>query len=230
MSPTPYYDDGQIQIFHGDWHDIVPSLPHVDLVLTDPPYGIAENTHRARARGRLLPNGKRHQTVQGYDYPPVYGDDAPFDPSPWLGYPRTVLWGANHYASRLPDTRAWFVWDKREGGGADNRADCELAWTNLPGPARLYHHLWRGLICRGEENAQDRVHPTQKPIGLMAWCLSQARLSRPALVLDPYMGSGPTLVAAKRAGYRAIGIEIEERYCEIAVRRLAQQVLPLEVG
>jgi site-specific DNA-methyltransferase (adenine-specific) len=160
--------------------------------------------------------------------PPVVGDTQPFDPAPLLRFPRVVLFGANHYADRLPPSPTWLVWDKRDGVASDDNADCELAWTNLGGPARLYRHLWRGL-CRASEQGQRHLHPTQKPVALMAWII--ANWTKPGdLILDPYMGSGPVLRAAKDLGRRAIGIEIEERYCEIAARRLGQEVLPLEAG
>ncbi len=126
-----------------------------------------------------------------------------------------ILWGANHYASRLPDTATWLVWDKREGGASDDNADCEIAWSNAGGPARLFSHRWRGMV-KASEREERRMHPTQKPIVLMRWCLGFVN----GLVLDPYMGSGTTLVAAKLEGRKAIGIEIEERYCEIAAKRL----------
>src|SRR5690606_34818674 len=109
-------------------------------------------------------------------------------------FPRVVLFGANHFASRLPPTPTWLVWDKRRGTGSDSQADCEIAWSNLGGPARLFSHLWRGAI-RDSERGVKRVHPTQKPVALMRWCLEQARPS--GIVLDPFLGSGSTLVACK---------------------------------
>jgi site-specific DNA-methyltransferase (adenine-specific)/modification methylase len=157
----------------------------------------------------------------------MIGNEQSFDPSELLHFPKVILWGAIHYANKLPNAPMWLVWDKREGGGSNTGADCELAWTNLSGTARLYHQLWRGSLIRGEENGKPRIHPTQKPVGLMSWCIERARLSPHELILDPYMGSGATLLAAQRAGHRAIGIEIEERYCEIAAKRLSQSVLPL---
>ena len=126
----------------------------------------------------------------------------------------------------------WIIWDKldglttskREVGFSDN-ADVEMAWTNLGGPARLLRHRWTGLL-QASEIGQPRVHPTQKPVALMAQIIEWRTLPGD-LVLDPYMGSGPVLRAAKDLGRRAIGIEIDERYCEIAARRLAQDVLDL---
>ena len=144
----------------------------------------------------------------------------PFLPNHLLTFDSIILWGANHYASRLESARGWLVWDKRGGIPSNDQSDCELAWTNFLGVARLFHRYWNG----GGIN-EERWHPTQKPIGLMRWCIELAPPHE--LVIDPYMGSGTTLRAAKDLGRRAIGIEIEERYCEIAAKRLSQEVLAL---
>lgn len=212
---VPYYEHAGITIYHGDCRDVLPLLDKasIDLVLTDPPYGI-----------NAVVNGKTFGTSNACrvnTYLPVVGDDKPFDPDPVLRFGPAILWGGNHYSSRLPDATCWLVWDKRDGLHSNPLADCELAWTNLRGPARLMSHRWMGMVKDSEWG--ERWHPTQKPLALMSWCLSLVPEARS--VLDPFMGSGTTLIAAKNLGRRAIGIEIEERYCEIAARRLAQEVL-----
>jgi site-specific DNA-methyltransferase (adenine-specific) len=113
------------------------------------------------------------------------------------------------------------VWDKRDGLTSNDFADCELIYTNLSGVARLFSHRWSGAL-RDSERGEARVHPTQKPLVLMRWLIE---LTVAETILDPYMGSGTTLRAAKDLGRKAIGIEIEERYCEIAANRLRQEVL-----
>ena len=144
------------------------------------------------------------------------------DPPYGIGYrfPTVILWGANNYADRLPASRGWLVWDKRLGTGPNDQGDCELAWTNRDVVARLFSRFWNGAV-----GPERRLHPAQKPIEVMRWCLELIPSAQ--LVLDPYMGSGTTLRAAKDLGRRAIGIEIEERYCEIAATRLAQEALKL---
>jgi site-specific DNA-methyltransferase (adenine-specific) len=217
----PYYDDGTCTIYHGDALELLPTMDpaSVALVLADPPYGIGLDT-RNEARGRNSVSGRRRKIARSIDHAPVHGDDAPFDPAPLLRFRRLVLWGANHYASRLPDSGSWLVWD-RQSGDSDT-TDAELAWSNLGGAVRTYRHTWNG-VCRASE-VGSHLHPTQKPVALMAWII--ARWTKPGdLILDPYMGSGPVLRAAKDLGRRAIGIEIEQRYCEIAARRLGQEVL-----
>lgn len=224
---SPYYDEGGITIWHGDCREVLPIVAQpatVDLLLTDPPYGVSERTNRGA-------NG-RSNLAAALDFPPVHGDDAPFDPTHLLGYRRTVLFGANHYADRLPPSATWLVWDKLDGltphrlVGFDDNADVELAWSNIGGPARLVSHRWKGML-KSSERAEPRVHPTQKPIRLMSQIIAWA--TEPgALVVDPYLGSGSTLRAAKDLGRRAVGVEIEERYCEVAAKRLGQEVLALD--
>jgi site-specific DNA-methyltransferase (adenine-specific) len=215
----PYYEDAAsgIVIYCGDCYEIVPQLSiRPAALITDPPYGIDLHTeNKTGHRGNACPAG---------DYPKVHGDDKPFDPSPWLSYPTIVLFGANHFASRLPSASRWLVWDKRDGMTSNDQADCEIAWTNIRGPARLFRHRWNGMI-KDSERDERRRHPTQKPVSLMQWVLRLADLERGSLVLDPFMGIGSTLIAAKQCALRAIGIEIVERYCEIAAKRLAQGVL-----
>lgn len=199
----PYYEDSSgITIYHSDCREWLPSG---DAVVSDPPYGIAYQ-HGARKSGDIL----------GFDNQAIVGDDIPFDPSPFLKYQQVILWGGNHFAHRLPPSGGRLVWDKRDGIAPNDQSDCELAWTNVSKTARLYSRYWNG----GGIN-EERFHPTQKPIGVMRWCVAMTE----GVVLDPFMGSGTTLRAAKDLGRKAIGIEIEERYCEIAAKRLMQGVL-----
>ena len=225
---NPYYQDDFVTIYHADCREVLPTLEKVDLVLTDPPYGIGVQTDYAGS-GRGKPSARsthvgRKRLASANSYPPVIGDHEPFDPSHILamGVP-CVLWGANHYAHRLPPSGAWFVWDRVSGGSAT--ADAELAWTNLAGTVRRFEYRWNGA-CRAGEKETHGLHPTQKPVALMSWVIQ--RTTEPGqTILDPYMGSGPIEVAAKDLGRKAIGIEIEERYCEIAARRCAQEVIGL---
>jgi site-specific DNA-methyltransferase (adenine-specific) len=210
---TPYYDADGITIYCGDCREVLPMV-QADVVVTDPPYGIAHPTdYKARGRSNLC---------ACRDYAPVFGDGDPFDPASLLemNLP-AMLWGANHYASRLPDASGWIVWDKLRPHDLD-QATAELAWTNFVKGVRVFRFMWNGMLRASHEAL---VHPTQKPVALMSWCLA-LRWFPPGTILDPFMGSGTTLVAAKQLGRRAIGIEIEERYAEIAARRLSQQVLP----
>lgn len=211
----PYFERDGISIYLGDCRDVLPTLDagSVDLVLTDPPYGMAYR-HGTRK------GGKRY----GNDGVTIFGDDAPFDPSPLLTLSgKKIIWGGNHFADRLPASRGWMVWDKRDGRGSNDQSDCELAWTDFLTVARVYTRVWRGGQRDGREQAEGRLHVNQKPVALLSWCI---RLSdTTAAIIDPYMGSGSTLIAARDLGRRAIGIEIEERYCEVAAKRLDQMSL-----
>lgn len=204
----------------GDCRESIADI-RADALIADPPYGINLSKmvggHRANyARWRYA--------EQRSEYYEIVGDDRPFDPAPFLHFEKIILWGGNHFASRLPDARCWLVWDKREGTTSDNQADCEMAWTNLPGPARLLRHLWRGMLRRGEENVsrQYRQHPTQKPVALMKWCIAQCNLAPDSVICDPFMGSGTAGVAAVRSGYRFIGFEIDKDHFAKACRRIEQ--------
>jgi site-specific DNA-methyltransferase (adenine-specific)/modification methylase len=128
------------------------------------------------------------------------------------------MWGGNHFADKLATSACWFIWDKRAASGHTNDfADCEIAWTNLKGVARVFRHHWDGMM-KASERGEPRVHPTQKPIAVMQWCIEQAGM--PETILDPFMGSGTTGVAAMRLGRTFIGIEREPKYFDIACRRI----------
>lgn len=211
---APYYQDSAVTIYHGDCREILPHVGKVDLVLTDPPYGIAHPTnYHGRGRANLAPCN---------DYLPVFGDGEAFDPR-WLlefGEAR-ILWGGNYFANLLPSVSGWLVWDKERPDELD-QATCELAWTDCVKGVRRLRHLWHGML---RASGDALVHPTQKPEALMRWCLSLRWTKDMRVIADPYMGGGSTLRAAKDLGRKAIGIEIEERYCEIAAKRMAQEVM-----
>lgn len=222
----PYYEHGGITIYHGDCREILPQLGEVDLCLTDPPYGIGESSRRNATRGKPFGGKPQGRNTRGTAIPPTdYGfynwDQKPADPEVIdkcvAMSAHCIIWGGNYFG--LPPASKWLVWDKVNSG---DFADCELAWTNIGGATRLFKHMWNGML-RDSERDVPRVHPTQKPIALMKWCLGFAPDAKTAV--DPYMGSGSFLVAAKATGVHAMGIEIEEKYCEIAAKRLAQEVL-----
>lgn len=201
----PYYRSKGITIYCGDNRDVLPQLRSVQAIVTDPPYGINFNTDYRRF---TAPSGWKPTQYQ--NRPPVHGDASPFDPAPWLKFRSVILWGANCYSERLSQGR-WLVWDKRFSNGKAFLADAEVAWMKGGHGVYIYAQTWQGAV------RSERVeHPTQKPVGLMEWCISKTQ----GAILDPFMGSGTTLVAARNLKRKAIGIEIEERYCEIAARRL----------
>jgi site-specific DNA-methyltransferase (adenine-specific) len=207
----PYYEENGITIYHGDCREILPLLPEADLILTDPPYGLKEKIH----------DGGGWSTNPIYDE--VLNWDIKLPLSDWaaiLSKGRdAIVWGGNYY--QFKPSRCWLIWSKINN--VQTMADAELAWTSRDTNTKLFREI---INPDGK-----REHPTQKPLSLMSWCIQQADHWNwndiPKTILDPFMGSGTTLRAAKDLGRKAIGIEIEEKYCEIAVKRLAQEVLPL---
>ena len=219
---APYYQDEAVTIYNADCRKVLPFLERFDLLLTDPPYGIgADGSNPSHNRGNTK-RGRQLATCKDYGVsewdrnpPPRWFLDAAQEIADV-----SVVWGGNYYG--LPGGSCWLVWDK--DNGENMYADCELAWTNMDRAVRKFRWRWSGML---QENMGDkkeaRVHPTQKPLALIRWCLSL--VPDAATVLDPFMGSGTTLVAAKLEGRKAVGIEISEKYCEAAANRLRQGVL-----
>lgn len=216
--PRPYYQDSAVTLYHGDCRQIVPLLGRFDLLLTDPPYGIGENAHRIASRTKA---------AKTTDYGSFDWDANPPDKETVdlcvAAASGAIVWGGNYF--HLPPSRGWLVWDKQNSG---NFADCELAWTNLKMSVRIFRFLWNGMIRAGEARGVPRVHPTQKPVELLRWCLDWAPDAK--TVLDPFAGSGTTGRACKDLGRKCVMIEREEKYCEIAARRMGQEVLPLDAA
>lgn len=229
---APYWrsDDGAITVYHARWEDVVAAglvpVGDVALVHADPSYGIGEQAHRPGRADRVTrrntanTNRRGAETGKARAWPPLKGNDRPFDPVPLLVLDRPlVTWGANHYASRLPDSTAWIVWDKRDGTAADDGSDAELAWSNLGGALRTFRHAWRGL-ARASETATLHLHPTQKPIALSAYVYQRAKLKPGDLVFVPFLGSGPDLPAARAMGLRVVACDVELWCCDTAIGRL----------
>jgi DNA modification methylase len=188
---------GDCRLILGDCRDILPTLGPVDAVVTDPPYGIGITRSNRLAVSRGMGGG-------------TWDDETPSDDliaSIVAMAPHAIIWGGNYF--NLPPTRCFLIWDKLNDGR--DFADCELAWTNIDAVARKFS--LRPMNMDG-----GKVHPTQKPEGLMKWCL--AKLPEAATVLDPFMGSGSTGVAAALMGRSFIGIEREPSYFDIVCRRI----------
>jgi DNA modification methylase len=200
---------GRATLHLGDCRDILPTLPCVDLLCTDPPYGIGESAGKNKSRGNL---------ATAKDYGNDAWDDSPVDALLMAEIRQKGKWqiifGGNYYD--CPAAKCWLVWDKVNGD--NDFADCELAWTNLPKAVRRIQYMWNGMLR--ERGAQRGDHPTQKPLEVMKWCIGHAPNAE--TVLDPFMGSGTTGVAAIQMGKSFIGIEREERYFEAACRRIRE--------
>lgn len=203
---------GNATLYLGDCMDILPTLPKVDAVITDPPYGICKDGQQRTTGGH---GGRKAYEFKGWD------SERP-DPAVFqlmmAAAQAHVIWGGNYFADLLPASMKWLVWDK---GQRINQSDGELAYTSIQGALRICTMNRVELLTDGAE------HPTQKPVRLMAWCIDQ--LGKPQTVLDPFMGSGSTGVAAMQMGRQFIGIERDPTYFDIACRRIedAQRQAPL---
>ncbi len=208
---------GNATLHLGDCRDVLPTLGKVDAVVTDPPYGIGEAA--GKNASRIVMAVAKDYGNDAWDSEPIPADllQMALIAAKWA-----VVFGGNYYT--LPPSRCWLVWDKENG--ASDFADCELAWTNLPKAVRRIRYMWNGMLRANGEARGD--HPTQKPIGVMAWAISH--VPEPCqTILDPFMGSGTTGVAAMSLQRQFIGIEREPKYFDIACRRIddAQRQLRL---
>jgi site-specific DNA-methyltransferase (adenine-specific) len=196
---------GDCTLYRGDCIDVLPTLTGVDAVVTDPPYGISLDT---------AASGNQHRQ----QFARIAGDNDLFDPTPWLNFPDVIMWGCNHYCHAIPPRQGqWYFWDKVTRNGLKVRiAEGEYCWHKRGTKPRAFRHLWSGAY-RASECGQKSVHPTQKPVALMEWCLS---LAKGEVILDPFMGSGTTGVACVKAGRRFIGIELSREYFDTACRRI----------
>jgi site-specific DNA-methyltransferase (adenine-specific) len=204
-------------LIHGDARKLPVDPRSIDAVVSDPPYGMGWNTNSKRFTG-----GHQKQGEGRDDWGQIANDDKPFDPGPWLFYPKVLLFGANHYASRLP-VGTTLVWIKRSDHTFGTfLSDAEVAWMKGGHGVYCFRSLEMFVIN------QNRNHPSQKPVSLIRWCIQKLKLEPGSLILDPYCGSGTTLIAAVQLGHRAIGIDIDRRYIEIARRRLERPHAPIQ--
>ena len=201
MTDAPYQRKEQIgdtTLYLGDCLEILPTLEKVDAVVTDPPYGIG--------RDGKPPSTSSHGGHKGYEF--LGWDQKPADIQPLLDMNLpAVIWGGNYF--QTPPSRCWLIWDK---GQRIDQADAEMAWTNLDMPVRV------NVTNRAAIMQDGAVHPTQKPVRIMSWCLSFLPAAK--TILDPFMGSGTTGVACANLGRKFIGIEIEPKYFDIACERI----------
>lgn len=215
---------GDATLYLGDCMDILPQIGKVDAVITDPPYGMSFNTDSTRFSGfrndGLPPRGN------GRTDRLIHGDDKPFDPTPWLDFDHVVLFGSNHFSRALP-VGSTLIWVKRSVQHYGTfLSDAEIAWEKGGHGVYCFYAEDSNARRRLEANGsvfspEGTAHPTQKPVALMAWCLQR---NRGHVVLDPFMGSGTTGVAAIQLGRKFIGIEKEPKYFDIACKRIEQAV------
>lgn len=199
--------DGRVRLINADCREVLPTLGKVDAVVTDPPYGIGWKPR------------VNHQDQ-------TWVDQIDFDIRAFLIGTHHIVWGGQYFADKLPVSEGWLTWCKRPTTGFDfanddrSYATTELAWRDF-GKAKFISHVWDGGLRAGRAENRTFCHPSQKPIEVMEWCVRQLPDSCET-ILDPFMGSGTTGVAAVKLGRRFIGIEIEPRYFDIACRRIEE--------
>lgn len=189
----------------------------VELVYTDPPYGISVVGKTGTVGGGGLCKANQYEPIAGDDSIDVALEAIQIINT--LSPKVQVIWGGNYYATALENVASWIVWDKRGDMASNNFADCELAWCSAGSPARIYRQIWSGMIKQGESG--KRVHPTQKPVKLAEWCFEQYGKDCKT-VLDLFCGSGSTLIAceiSRKAGYM---MELSPAYCDVIVKRWQQ--------
>ncbi len=193
---------GRARLICADCREVLPTLPKVDAVVTDPPYGIAKVWQGGSGHGW----GKAHEQSElrnEWDEAVPSGDTMALI---LAAAPEVIIWGGNYFD--LPPSRCWLVWNKPERGFS--LAEAELAWTNRDNVVR---------VCDAPRSESDREHPTQKPVKVMRFSIDKVKGQT---ILDPFMGSGTTGVAAVQMGRDFIGIEREARYFDIACRRIEE--------
>ena len=219
----PYYQDDLITIYHGDSREIAPTLGKFDLLLTDPPYGIGMDKAMCACKNEQY----GITAAPRRDYGSTNWDDIidfnvikkQIDIAK-----NAIIFGGNYYP--LPISSCWFFWDKVNG--SNKFGDGELAWSNLPGAIRIFKFMWNGMLQGNMKEKCERFHPTQKPVQLLWWCIEQADKksgNKVETILDCYGGSCTTARAAKDLKRKCVCIELEERYCELGAKRMAQEVL-----
>jgi DNA modification methylase len=197
---------GDATLYLGDCMDVLPTLPKVDAVITDPPYGINAARTRNSAKDGWVDYG-----CDGWDK--ERPGRAIFDLIRSCSALQ-VIWGGNYFTDYLPPSQQWFSWDKCQS--EFSLADFELAWSSQNKACRRINFP-RALALK-----DGKQHPTQKPLAVMRWCIEQ--VGSPQTILDPFMGSGTTGVAAIQLGRKFIGIEREPKYFDIACKRIEQAV------
>lgn len=210
-----------------------------DLVFADPPYGIdivkgggiggdsPITIEKPKAEKGMILKGKStspwsDDIAPRGEYAPIIGDDSiqsavrSFNIAQRFKGALLVFWGAQYYAEELPASGGWIVWDKETGESF--LGDAELAWTNRDRAVKICRHKWCGMVRKSERG--KRLHPTQKPVALVEFCMG---LQKGEIILDPFGGCGPSLIAAERNGWKGRLIELSPAYCDVICQRFFEE-------
>lgn len=219
---NPYYNKNDIKIYNMDSLEYMQNagVKTFDLVLTDPPYGLGMGGREYLGAGnkynRFFTKTRWDNEIPKKDY---------FDEIFRISK-NQIIWGGNYFIDYLYNTKCMLVWYKKAGLPTNSFADCELAWTSYNRTAMIFNSRWSGYIRDSKE--KKLAHPTQKALDVMTWCLKEFS-NKNDIILDPFCGTGTTLVAAKKLGLEAIGVEINSKYCDMAVERLEATMVMYEL-
>lgn len=210
---------GKAELHNIDCMVYMATLPDkaFDLAIVDPPYGIGENGDRNKSRGKLAV-AKDYKAFAG-------GDIEPPNKDYFIELQRVsknqIIWGANHFASNIlnPSSSCWIVWDKVTGNS--DFADCELAYTSFKSAVRQFTFQWAGMLQGDMKNKENRIHPTQKPVKLYEWLLTNYA-EKGQKILDTHLGSGSIAIACNNLGFDLVGCELDKDYYKSACDRINQ--------
>lgn len=219
----PYFRTDNGVLYCADCLEVMKHIPEksIDLVLTDPPYGI-DIHNKNKSRGKLC-DAKDYGIIEWDKRIPK---KEIFDIM-FLISKNQIIFGGNYFIEYLKNSSCWIVWDKVNY--SNDFADCELAYTSLGSAIRMFKFQWNGMLQGDMKNKQIRVHPTQKPIQLMEWCLCNYS-NKLDSIINPFLGSGTTAVACEKLNLKWIGIELSEKYCAIAKKRILNEVNQLKLS
>jgi DNA modification methylase len=194
----------------------------VDMVFTDPPYGIKVVQGKKVGGDKGFGSVGGNKVVKAKEYSEIIGDDTTdtarefYQTCISVGMENFIIWGGNYFTDFLTPSMCWIVWDKENTG---NFADVELAWTSFDKGAKLYKWQWNGMIRKGDKNIEGktRVHPTQKPVGLFGDIFNEFQFK---ICFDGFLGSGSTMVAAHQLKRKCYGMELEPKYCQVIIDRM----------
>lgn len=234
---------GPATLYRGDSLELLAAgVLKCDAIVSDPPYGISYKHGGGRVNGVGVRQGGVPLQAKTDT---IHGDDRPFDPAIWIdaapcrsqkeangGEPRIILWGADHFRHRIPEGGTMLAWDKHLGRGPDDSfADCEWAWCGPKVRREIFRWLWKGVVTNKHkldrsphQKAFARVHVSQKPVELMRWSIEKLKVPVGGIVLDPYLGSGTTGIAALSLGMKFVGVEIDQGHFETACARIREAV------
>ncbi len=192
---------------------------YFDLAIVDPPYG-------GVSRGGYMQN----RSSGGVAKHPTYHTSLWKCPPPTKEYfdelrrvsKNQIIWGGNYYASLLPDSQCWIVWDKQKPEGV-HFADVELAWTSFDRAAKMFRFMWNGMLQGDMKHKEVKIHPTQKPVALYEWILN--KFAGPDdTILDTHVGSASSLIACRNHNHKYVGFEIDAEYYRLAKERLEKEL------